>query len=539
MRPAHTVRAHLEKGRSRSAGRRLATFTAAAAALALALTACAGSESPAPGSEGGEAVHGESMSVGVQQAPANLDPGTLDKAFTDFTMLAYDPLFYMSPEGEVQPRLAESWEYVGDGNTELHVKIREGVTFSDGDALDAAAVKGSLEYARDSNGSHSFFLKDMTFEATDEFDLTITSTTPNPLIPNVLTQVYPIGQIISPTGLKDPSALTLEGESHGAGQYVYDAAASVIGDHFTYKVNPDYWNTDIQYWDEITYKVVANHQAALNAAKTDQIKVFKGDLTIAQQATSAGLQVVANPAILTGLYLTDRNGEVTPALGDVKVRQAINFAIDRESVTEALLGEYGEPTFQTSIEGADGYSEASADYYSYDPEKAKELLAEAGYPDGFDLTITTAVFAGFEPLGEAIKSQLAEVGITVTTDVKSDIGSYVDAVTGGESSAFVGGFSAAPMYQQGIDFWLPGSNFYNPFGIEPEELTALWNEAAAAGDDARAPLDAEMQDYLVENAWNAPVMFAPAIYFAREEIGGVATSAGAPFASPFDWHLTE
>jgi peptide/nickel transport system substrate-binding protein len=508
---------------------------AGAVTLALVLAGCSGGSVPTGGASS-EPQHGEALTVGVQQAPANLDPGTLDKAFTDFTMLAYDPLFYMSPEGEVQPRLAESWEYVGDANTELVVQIREGVEFSDGDALNADAVKGSLEYARDSNGSHSFFLKDMTFEATEEFELTITSAVSNPTIPNVLTQVYPIGQIISPTGLKDPSALTLEGETHGAGQYVYDADATVIGDHFTYTANPNYWNEDIQYWDEVTYQIVDNHQAALNAAKTGQIDVFKGDLTVAQQAASAGLQVIANPAILTGLYLTDRAGEVTPALAEVKVRQAINFAIDRESVTKALAGEYGAPTFQTSMDGTDGFSDEVADFYTYDPAKAKKLLAEAGYPDGFDLTIVTAVFAGFEPLGEAIKAQLAEVGINVTTDVKTDIGGYSEAVTGGDYSAFVGGFSSAPMYQQGIDFWLPGSNFYNPFASESPELTSLWTAAAAAGEDERAPLDAQMQSYLVENAWNAPVMFAPAIYFARDEIGGVATSAGMPFASPFDWY---
>lgn len=532
-----TMRTRTAQARPRTTRLRIAG--AASIALALALTACSGSTSSTPTASGGAPVHGDTLTVGVQQAPANLDPGTLDKAFTDFTMLSYDPLFYMSPQGEVQPRLAESWEYVGDGNTELHVTLRDGVTFSDGDEVNAEAVKASLEYSRDSNGSHSFFLKDMTFEATDDLNLTITTTTPNPIIPTILTQIYPIGQIISPTGLEDPAALTLENETHGAGQYVFDPDETVIGDHYTYVANPDYFDKDIQYYDKIVYQVVQNHQAALNAAKTGQIDVFKGDLTVTAQAKSAGLQVVANPAILTGMFLTDREGVITPALKDVRVRQAINFAIDREAVTTALLGEYGVPTFQTSIEGADGYSKAVADYYPYDPDKAKELLAEAGYEDGFDLAIQSAVFAGFEPLGEAIKAQLAEVGITVTNDVATDIGTYMGNITGKKYSANIGGYSASPMYQQGVDFWLPGSNFYNPFATPAPELTDLWNEAAGASAEDRVTLDEQMQDWLVENAWFAPVMFAPAIYLAGENIGGVETSAGAPFASPFDWYSTK
>jgi peptide/nickel transport system substrate-binding protein len=83
---------------------------AGAVTLALVLAGCSGGSVPTGGASS-EPQHGEALTVGVQQAPANLDPGTLDKAFTDFTMLAYDPLFYMSPEGEVQPRLAESWEW--------------------------------------------------------------------------------------------------------------------------------------------------------------------------------------------------------------------------------------------------------------------------------------------------------------------------------------------------------------------------------------------------------------------------------------------
>ncbi|MDT0144527.1 ABC transporter substrate-binding protein [Microbacterium sp. PRC9] len=527
MRSAISSRGH---GR----GGRLKLAAAAAVVVTLALAGCSssGSTPEASGTPG----KGGTLTVGEQQAPPTLDPGTLDSAYIDFTMVAYDPLFYLAPDGSVEPRLAESWEYEGEGNTVLDVTLRDGVTFSDGDELTADAVKASLEYARDSEGNHSALLADLTFEAVSDLELKITSAVPNPLIPWLLTQQYPIGQIISPTGLEDPESLSLDNTSHGAGAYIYDPDDSVVGDHYTYTANPDYYDKSQQYWDKVVYKITADAQAALNAAKTGQIDVYKGSPDSAQQAQSAGLQVIANPGIMTGLFLTDRDGEVVPALADPKVRQAINYAIDRDAITKAILGDMGTPTFQTAIEGADGYSEAFADYYTYDPDKAKELLAEAGYPDGFEMKVQAAVFVGFDIVGEAIAAQLAEVGITMTQDVATDITVYQANITGGEFPGFVGGYKAAPMYQQGKDFWLPGSNFFNPFHTESAELTDLWNQAAGASDDERADLDAQMQEYIVENAWFAPVFWAPVIYFAAEDIGGVETSAGNPFASPIAWY---
>ncbi|WP_084099539.1 ABC transporter substrate-binding protein [Demequina sp. NBRC 110051] len=515
-------------------------FAATVGVAALALAACGSQADPEASADvsaaGGEMTQGGELVFAEQQAPPSLDPGTLDRAYTDFTMLAYDPLFYLTPQGEVEPRLAESWEFVGGENKELDVTLREGMTFSDGDPVTADAVVASLEYSRDAQGNHAHFLEDATFEATGDLTFAITVETPNPMLPKLLTQQYPIGQIISPQGLADPAALDLASDTHGAGPYVYVPEESVPGDHYVYEANPDYYDPEQQHWDSVEIRIFADKQAALNAATTDQIMMFKGDGSLAAQAQSSGLSVIANPGIMTGLFLIDRDGETVPALGDVRVRQAINYAIDRETVTTALLGEYGIPTFQTAIEGADGYSEANADLYAYDPDKARELLAEAGYADGFELPVMTAVFAGFEQMGEAIKGQLAEVGITVTTDVKTDIAAYSEGATDKSFGAFVGGYDANPIYQQGLDLFLPSSNFFNGFGTESEELNDLWLQAASADPATQADLDVQIEDYLLENAWFAPVAWAPVMYFATDSIGGVETSAGSPFASPLAWY---
>ncbi len=93
------------------------------------------------------------------------------------------------------------------------------------------------------------------------------------------------------------------------------------------------------------------------------------------------------PAAMVGMYIADVDGTVVPAFKDLRVRQALNYAIDREAITKSVYGDFGIPTDQYVPEGIGGYLPELEDVYPYDPEKAKELLAEAGYPDGFSFTM--------------------------------------------------------------------------------------------------------------------------------------------------------
>ncbi|MFD7137580.1 ABC transporter substrate-binding protein [Streptomyces sp. NPDC059894] len=518
-----------------------AGLAALGTALTLTLAACGGGTGATAGgaSTGGSKVPGDTLTIAEQQAPPSLNPGSIDLGFVDFTMLSYESLFYLSPEGEVEPALAKSWTYVGSGNTELSVTLRSGVRFADGSAVTAQAVKTSLEYAMKAQGNQAHYLTGMTVETTGPLALTIRTAKPNPLIPYLLTQSYGIGQIISPKGLADAAALTPTGTSQGAGPYVYQPSDSVAGDHYTYTANPSYYDKSRQNYKKIVIRIVQNGQTAVNAMKTGQVDVYKGDYTTAAQAKSAGMGTVGLPVILQGLNLIDRAGEVSKPLGDVRVRQAINYAIDREAVTEALLGESGQPTVQTVIEGGDGYSEEYADHYAYDPAKAKRLLTEAGYPDGFELPVLAATFVGFDTMAQAIAGQLAKVGIKVKVTALTSITSFVENQTNRTYPAVSGGFTEEPMYLEGLDLFMPGSKVFNGFGTSSPELEALFWKAAAAGTAERADLDRQMQEYLVENAWFAPVAFTPVNYYVRPGVGGVKVSAGAPFASPLAFYATK
>ncbi|WP_405772000.1 ABC transporter substrate-binding protein [Streptomyces sp. NBC_00080] len=510
------------------------------AGLALTLTACGGGTNTASGAQAtGKAVPGDTLTVAEQQAPPSMNPGSLDLGFVDFTMLSYESLFYLSPEGTVEPALAKSWKYVGTGNTELSVTLRSGVKFADGSAVTAESVKASLEYAKKAQGNQAHYLTDATITATGPLALTIKLAKANPILPTLLTQSYGIGQIISPKGLAAASNLTPTKTSQGAGPYTYEPSGSVAGDHYTYTANPNYYDKSKQHYKKIVIRIVQNGQTAVNAMKTGQIDVYKGDYTSAASAESAGMSTVGLPVILQGLSLIDRAGEVSKPLGDVRVRQAINYAIDREAVTKALLGDQGTPTVQTVIKGGDGYSEELADYYTYNPTKAKELLKEAGYANGFELPVLAATFVGFDTMAQAIAGQLSKVGIKVKVNAVTSITSFVDNQTNKKYPAVSGGFTEEPMYLEGLDLFMPGSKVFNGFGSTSPELTKLFDEAAAADTAERAELDQQMQEYLVKNAWFAPVAFTPVNYYVRPGIGGVKVSAGAPFASPLAFYATK
>lgn len=514
----------------------------AAVALMASLSACSGTGSAGTGSGDGtgDPVPGDTLTIAVQAAPNSLDPGQVDAAFTTYTLLAYEPLIYRAADGSLEPGLAESWKAVGDANQQLDVTLRPNATFSDGAQVTAQAVKNSLEYAQKSPGAQAPMLAGMTFEQTGDLTLTIKSATPNPLLAETFTQFYGVGSIISPKGLTKPQDLSASQPSHGAGAYVLDPKQTVAGDHYTYTAREDYFEPDRQHYEEIVLRVIANPQATVNAIKTGQVDAaIGGDPTVVPQVESAGLKITAVPFVFQGLSLLDRGGQVSKPLGDVRVRQAINYAIDRETVTKAVLGEHGVPTTQTVVEGGDGYSQKAAERYPYDVEKAKELLADAGYGDGFTLPVTSAQFAGIDTMALAIKGQLAEVGIKVDLKTNKDVASYIQDMTSQQFPAAVVGYGAQPIFLEGQGLFLPTAPVFNGFHTDDKKLADLYTRAAAADEETRADLDRQIVEYVVDQAWFAPVAFSPVLYFSRADLGGIEVSGAAPIASPLDWYDTK
>ncbi|MDR1077526.1 MAG: ABC transporter substrate-binding protein, partial [Propionibacteriaceae bacterium] len=464
----------------------------------MTLAAC-GSSSPS-GGDTSSSGKGE-LTIAMQSDPGTLDPALINQAAQWYTDLAYAPLIQTSSDGTPRPSLALEWGYVGEGNTVFELTLRPDVTFSDGGKLTAQGVVDHLTYVKGAGGQMAASLTTFEkIEATGPLTVRVTLSQPNPELTYLFAQ-YSVGisQVISPEGLANSAKLG--SETHGAGPYVLDPAQTITGDTYVYFPNPNYWDKANIHWDKVTIKVIPNINSVLSALRSGQADFAQGDFTTAQAAKEAGLTTHFVPQVFQGIALNDRDGQMTPALADIRVRQAINYALNREVITSALLGETGVPTTQT-VNGI-GYVPALDDFYPYDPDKARALLAEAGYADGLDLPTLSTPFASGDLVTQAIAGQLAEVGINLVVESKADANEFFNLMaTGAYPVAWIG-FGSMPMYLEGINLFMPGALF-NPFQTEDDQITELYNKLSVAPPDHIESICQQIETRLVVLAWFAP-----------------------------------
>jgi peptide/nickel transport system substrate-binding protein len=289
----------------------------------------------------------------------------------------------------------------------LSLKLRDDVEFTDGTAFDAEAVQANMEHLANGTGQNSYMAQSVTdFEIVSDTEINLILAEPDPGLESYLAVVG--GAMASPASLAEPNAAS---EPVGSGPYTLDAGRTTPGTQYVYERNPDYWNAEAFPYDEIVVKPIADATARLNALKSGQADVASVPATSVAEAEASGLTVNRYPTDWHGLILADRAGDSVPALSDADVRRAINYVFDKESILENLqLGE-GELTSQTFNEQNEAFIPELDTAYEYDLERARDLMAEAGYADGFEVTMPD--FAAFAQVAPIIEQQLAEINITV------------------------------------------------------------------------------------------------------------------------------
>ena len=503
---------------------------ALATAAALFLSGCSSAQptSSAPTDDGTPDV----LRVVSVTPPVSLDPylQNVDPVNIWFIALAYDPLIRVDGEGNFVPDLATEWQYIDDEATQLEVTLREDVKFSDGSDMTAEGVAASLTYAIESGVNGGPWLgADTTVEATDDNTIVITSATSNPSIPQLLTQRVLLGSVISEEALADPTVL-LNG-TYGAGPYVLDAEATVADSSYVYVPNEHYWDPEKIKWDRIEIDVVANTAAALQAVQSDQADLFRGDTATGESALAAGLEVEATPLGLLGMNYIDHEGELAPALADVRVRQALNYAIDRESIAEAVFGQWGSVGGALALADTIGYDAETQDTYDYDPEKAAELLADAGYEDGFTVDVAYVTSVSSDILVQAVAANWAEIGVTANLVNFTDAGLAVSEITAKKYPITYYGYGQLPPYIVARSFFAGDANQYNPWQATDAELSEILTEASQAGDDETANelYAAAFKRAYADLAWQGGVVNSAQIFiFNPETISGVNATTNGP-----------
>ncbi|MFC0534206.1 ABC transporter substrate-binding protein [Phytohabitans kaempferiae] len=499
--------------------------TGAAAAATVFAGACSGDS-------GGTSPSGPAttLTIGQTYGPNSLDPAKTNGALQMYVWPAYEPLVYWAPDGSLQPRLATSWKYVGTGNTRFEMTLRPGVKFSDGSPLNAEVVKANIEYAKQAGGEIVPLLAPIaSVEAVDELTVGLSLSEPFPLLPTLFTQSRGSGRPISGEALRRPEKLATE--SFGAGPYMLDPAATVANDHYAYVPNPHYWDTASVRYEKVVVKILPNPNTALAALKTGQVDVMPGSPTTIEAAKAAGLDVRHAPVSFSGLAFADRTGDLVPALGDVRVRQAINHALDREKITKGLFGEYGAPAQQIVAPGMDGYNDTT--FYNYDVARARQLMAEAGYADGFDLPVLTS--ANTNLMGQAIADELRQIGVRVRISNQAEAANYLKEMATGKFAAYVIGYGMNQVVLMGPNLFLPKSVQFNPRKSSDRQIEAWYQQALAVDDAARGELTKKIVARLAEQAWFAPVTYTSASVYSRSTVSDVQITAQRPSLYPLEW----
>lgn len=525
-----------DRARGATAGGRRTRLASACAALLMAaglVTAC--QAGPAETGAGGQprpsGKVGEVLTVAHSVSPQTLDPAKTVQNNAWFQAPAYQPLIVRRSDGSLQPGLALSWRYVGDDNTALELTLRPDVTFSDGTALTAQAVVDHFTYVLASGGQFAPLFAGDTFTATGPLTVLIETPAPNPDLPGLLTQDNVVGGVISPAGLKATEQLGTQ--TFGAGPYQLDPAQTVAGDHYTYVQNPHYYDKKSVHWKKIVIRVITNPQSTLNALKTGQVDFAVGDPSTLDAAKQAGLNVTMTPLLWTGVTLADRDGTMSKPLADVRVRQALNYGTDRKTIASALFSDNGEPTEQLTVPDGYGYDADLEGTYPYDVDKAKGLLSDAGYPDGFTLKIVTAQYGSMNLVAQALAQQWSEFGVTLEITDYANSDQYFSDAFAPNFPAFMTVFGQQPIWTEGPSLFLP-SALFNPFHTADPELQALYDAAAKAHGDEKAEADRAVKAYLVHEAWFVPVVATGLPFYATTKITGTTVSSRAPLASLYE-----
>ncbi|MDP3524789.1 MAG: ABC transporter substrate-binding protein [Hoeflea sp.] len=352
-----------------------------------------------------------SASIGMQLEPPNLDPTGGAAAAIDEVVYAnvFEGLTRFGADGSILPALAESWEISEDGLI-YTFKLRTGVTFHDGSAFDAEDVKFSLDRARaddSTNAQKALFADIASVEVVDPATVKVTLSQPNGSF--LFNMAWGDAVIVAPETAADNAAKPV-----GTGPFTF--AEWVKGDRVDLARNPDYWGEPVSL-EKVTFKFISDPTAAfaaMMAGDLDAYPAFPAPENLTQFEADPRFSVIIGSS--EGETILAMNNK-KPPLDNIKVRQAITHAIDRQAIIDGALFGYGTPIGTHFAPHHPAYLDLTAQS-AYDPEKSKALLAEAGVTD-LTLTLKLPPPSYARRGGEIIAAQLREVGIeTEITNVE-------------------------------------------------------------------------------------------------------------------------
>jgi peptide/nickel transport system substrate-binding protein len=469
-------------------------------------------------SSGAEESEPEAIRIGVT---ADRVPGTFSVAVPNIIAIdnvaVYDYLFRVNDYLELVPRLATGYE-LSEDRTVITVSLREGVVFSDGTEFNASTYIEYVEglVALGDEWSDSITWNQFEPEISLIGDYTVEYRLNQPTLANRLLYGGPdfpsflsilSMPITSPAALVDIEASAIDPIE--SGPYLLESVTPDVSVELT--KNETYWDADSYPFEKVTLQVYADEVAALNALKAGEVDAASLSAPYLPAAEESGLDAFESQGTWTGLYIGDSTGTVVPALGDKRVRQAIALAFDRETINETLVGGYGKVTSQPFDPRSPDYTDGSDERYGYDPDKARELLADAGYENGFDLTIPTTPFLGIDRWEPIVQQSLGDIGIRVTFDQYADTNAYFTAVLAPNYPVLL--YTVNPF--DTVAIFVIDDAILNSFKSDHPRIDELWFEVLGSGGiEESNEAQRELGEYVVDEALIAVFAYEPSFWVA-------------------------
>ncbi len=449
-----------------------------------------------------------------------LDPGreTDGESFYGSRQI-FDTLVEFKPgTTEVQGALAESWNVSADG-LEFTFNLRPGVKFHDGTPFNADAVAFSFE--RQMDESHPYYdhgpwkyfggmgMGGIIDEVVVVNDLTVKFVLTAPEAPFIANLAMDFAAIVSPTAV---ALYDEEFPSNPVGTGPFKLVSWTKDDSIVLEANKDYWGEG-PYLDRLILRVIPDATArylALKAGEVDLID-FPSAEDLELMAADPNIELIQQAGLNVGYIAMNLDKE---PFGDVRVRQAMNYAINREEIIEGVYGSAGQVAKNPIPPTIWSYND-DIEPYPFDPDKARELLAEAGFPNGFSTDLwAMPVARPYNPnarrIAEIVQAQLADIGVEIEI-VSYDWGTYLDKTDVGEHSMAMLGWTGDNGDPDNFIYLLLSADSAVPPAMNisfwrNEEFTNLTLEAKRVYDqDARAKLYEQAQVIFHEEAPWVPI----------------------------------
>ncbi|MGW7686635.1 ABC transporter substrate-binding protein [Kribbella sp. NPDC054772] len=464
------------------------------AAATAALSGCVGATQQGAG---GAKIDHSVLNLALAGEPGSWNPALLTSA-GDVRwrwMAVYDTLLRAEPGGKIVPGAAESYDFSDDAKT-LTMKLRQGMKFSDGNPVDSAAVKASIVNMQNGGGTDASRVAGLTIETPDDLTVVLKSPEPRGQLPVFMS--FSTGVVASPAALKSKD---VDNTPVSSGPYVLDTANTTSGSVYTFTKRPDHWEASRYPYEKLKLTVMTDVNARINALRTGQVSGASLLREVAAEAEGAGIKVTTKVNSWFGLYLMDRNGKRTKALGDKRVRQAINMVFNREEIAKGLYQGEATPTTQIFHPDSPAYLKDLDSRYPYDVAKAKQLMADAGYAAGFKLTIP-AQSPSTDQANPLIIQQLGQLNIKVIEKPLSGPKAINDILSGQFDVLFATIGMADPLFDT-VQSLVPDAVWNTSKAVDPR-LSAMVAKAQTLTGDAATKNFQAINRFCVEEAWFAP-----------------------------------